>query len=258
MPASFEFEVEYAKSNRSACKHCKDKIDKDAVRVGLKALGAGEGQMGHVMDSTRWHHFGCFQRVRGAAWFKKHLSQSTDDCKNFNEMKEEDRVKLSALFSACRGEGSVQDENEGGSCNTPSKSSPPNKRKSGAAEDSSPKVAKLSNKGALTDEQFASVTEAKAVLTKRSSAMLSALLAKNGLPKSGRKEELTERIAECQVMGVPPKCSLCEKATLKWSRETGVFSCPGYFDDEAKSLKRCKGPGEGVTVERTPWQELTA
>lgn len=257
MPA-FEFEVEYAKSNRSACKHCKDKIEKDAVRVGIKAVGAGEGQMGHVMESTRWHHLGCFQRVRGVAWFKKHLPQSTDEVKNFNEMKEEDRAKLSALFCACRGEVSMQDENVGDSLNTPSKSSPPNKRKGGAAEESSPKIAKLSSQGSLTDEQFASINEAKSALTKRNSAMLSALLAKNGLPKSGRKDELTERIAECQVLGVPPKCSLCEKATLKWSRETGAFTCPGYFDEEAKSLKRCKGPGEGATIERVPWQELTA
>jgi len=254
MPA-FEFEVEYAKSNRSACKHCKDKIEKDAVRVGVKALGAGEGQMGHVMESTKWHHFGCFQRVRGVAWFKKHLPQSAEEVKNFSEMKEEDRTKLSALFSACRGEAS---ENDGALCNTPSKSSPPNKRKSSAAEENSPKVAKLSNKGALTDEQFAAVNEAKTALVKRSTAMLSALLAKNGLPKSGRKEELMERIAECSVLGVPPKCTLCEKATLKWSRETGAFTCPGYFDDESKSLKRCKGPGEGASIARVPWQELTA
>lgn len=255
---SFEFEVEYAKSNRSACKHCKEKIDKDAMRIGMKVLGAGEGQNGHVMESTRWHHFGCFPRVRGVAWFKKHLPQSTDECKNFNEMKEEDRKKLAALFSSCRGEGSINDENEGASCNTPSKTSPPNKRKSETADDHSPKAAKLSSKGSLTDEQFNAINEAKNVLAKRSIAMLSALLAKNGLPKSGRKDELTERIGECQVLGVPPKCCLCEKATLKWSRETGVFSCPGYFDDEAKSLKRCKGPGEGAAIERTPWQELTA
>jgi len=256
MPA-FEFEVEYAKSNRSACKHCKEKIDKDAVRVGLKALGAAEGQMGHVMESTRWHHFGCFQRVRGVAWFKKHIPQNIEEVRNFTEMKDEDRAKLSSLFSACKGDCSIQDENEG-TCNTPSKSSPPNKRKNSAADDSSPKVAKLSSKGSLTDEQFTAINEAKIVLTKRSTAMLGALLAKNGLPKSGRKDELTERIAECQVLGVPPKCALCEKATLKWSRETDVFSCPGYFDDEAKSFKRCKGPGEGATVDRAPWQELTA
>lgn len=254
MPA-FEFEVEYAKSNRSACKHCKDKIDKDAVRVGIKAVGAGEGQMGHVMESTRWHHFGCFQRVRGVAWFKKHLPQNLDEMRGFNDMKEEDRASLSALFSSCRGEGETQKDND---LNTPTKSSPPNKRKISANEESSPKVAKVLSRGMLTEEQFAAVNEVKTLLTKNNLAMLGALLAKNGLPKSGRKEELTERIAECKILGVPPKCSLCEKATLKWSRETGVFTCPGFFDEDVKSMKRCKGPPEGSTVERIPWQELMA
>lgn len=178
-----------------------------------------------------------------------------EEIKGFNDMKEEDCAKLSALFSVCRGEGETQQEND---LNTPSKSSPPNKRKITAAEESSPKVAKLLSKGTLTEEQFAAVNEVKSLLTKSNLSMLSALLAKNGLPKSGRKEELTERIAESKVLGVPPKCPMCEKATLKWSRETGVFTCPGYFDEEAKSMKRCKGPGEGATVERIPWQELMA
>lgn len=122
----------------------------------------------------------------------------------------------------------------------------------------SKKNAKLSTKGVLTDDQFLAVGNAKEALAKRNLAMLGAMLAHNGLPKSGRKEELTERIAECQIMGVPPKCSLCDKTKLKWSRETGAYSCPGYFDEEIKSLKRCRGPGEVDSVNRTPWQELTA
>merc|ERR1712061_273575 len=100
----------------------------------------------------------------------------------------------------------------------------------------------------MGDEQVAAIAEAKAKLTSKNAAWLGAALAKNGLPKAGRKEELIDRVAENQVLGIPPKCTLCEKKVLNWSRTTGKFSCPGYFDDEAKSFKRCKGPAEGADL----------
>merc|ERR1711959_350783 len=83
----------------------------------------------------------------------------------------------------------------------------------------------------------------------------SALFLRNGLPKTGRKDELIDRVAENQVLGVPPTCDVCEKRKLVWSRGTGKFSCPGFFDDETKAFKRCKGP-VGTELQRTPWQEL--
>merc|ERR1712039_134380 len=98
----------------------------------------------------------------------------------------------------------------------------------------------------LTTEQVAAIEEAKTKLASKNAAFLSAALARNGLPKTGRKEELLERVAENQVLGIPPTCGLCEKVKLRWSRETGKFSCPGFFDDEAKAFKRCKGPGDSA------------
>jgi len=46
-------EVEYAKSNRSTCRKCKEHIDKDELRVGI-----------HFDDekfsTDNWFHLGCF------------------------------------------------------------------------------------------------------------------------------------------------------------------------------------------------------
>jgi len=110
----------------------------------------------------------------------------------------------------------------------------------------------------LSDDQAKAVEDARAEFAKKSVAALGLLLAKNGLSKSGRKDELVERVAECKALGVPPLCSNCNKAKLRWSKTTGAFSCPGFFDDEAKHFKKCKGPGDGAEIVRTPWEELSA
>jgi len=54
----------------------------------------------------------------------------------------------------------------------------------------------------------------KTLLAKRSVAQLSASLSKNGLPKSGKKDELVERVAECRILGVPPFC-MVRKGSVK-------------------------------------------
>ncbi|CAL1139428.1 unnamed protein product [Cladocopium goreaui] len=45
-----------------------------------------------------------------------------------------------------------------------------------------------------------------------------------------------------------PVCPLCEKQKLRFSKVTGSYSCPGFFDDESKSFKRCKGPGDDTQL----------
>jgi len=46
--------AEYAKSNRSSCRSCSNKIAVKSLRLGLISKGRGG------VDMTRWHHFDCF------------------------------------------------------------------------------------------------------------------------------------------------------------------------------------------------------
>lgn len=46
--------MEYAKSNRSSCKKCAEKIAANSPRLGL----VSRDPRGH--DMTRWHHLDCF------------------------------------------------------------------------------------------------------------------------------------------------------------------------------------------------------
>jgi len=259
---SFSFEVEYAKSNRSACKKCKGKIDKDLVRIGFKAEAPedAEGAAAHVGCS--WHHFGCFPQAKGQVWFKRHLtSTAVEGILGLDALKSEDRAAVAELFKACRGDApmpAVPNSVTGASAvvdnETPTKASRKRKQTCDVAADGMDGSVKVP-KGVLTEEQAAAIVEAKTKLASKSAAFLSAALEKNGLPKTGRKDELLDRVAENSVLGVPPVCDVCEKRRLSWARSTGQFSCPGYFDDESKHFKRCKGP-TGTEQQRTPWQEM--
>ena len=52
------------------------------------------------------------------------------------------------------------------------------------------------------------------------------MVSKNGLPKTGKKEDLVNRAAESIVLGVPPECPVCSRPDkvkrFRWNRETGI------------------------------------
>ena len=52
-----EFQVDYAKSNRSKCKRCEEKINKDDLRVANMVDGAMKQMSGKI---PAWHHVDCF------------------------------------------------------------------------------------------------------------------------------------------------------------------------------------------------------
>lgn len=253
---SFSFEVEYAKSNRAACKKCKDKIAKDHVRVGIKQEQPEDAEGAAAHFGCSWYHFACFHQAKGQKWFKTHFPAEVDEnVAGLASLKDDDREAVLALFKACRGEGPVPAAPIGPESEAPVKVASKRKVKEGDADDAG--AAKAQKVAFLTEAQEAAIVEAKANLASKNASYLGAILAKNGLPKTGRKEELIDRAAENQVLGVPPTCDVCQKKKLSWSRGTGKFSCPGFFDDESKSFRKCKGPA-GTDLQRTPFEDLGA
>jgi len=260
------FEVEYAKSGRAGCKHCKAKIDKDALRIGHKTVAQAAEDGGedaaaransHMLESTKWYHRECFSLMKGKAWFKKNLPENASSCSGFETLKTEDQEVVTKTFAICRGES--------GDANVADMPTPSKKREApgDTQEGSAQKQRKLETtaapalaQGVLTDDQFKAFQVAKDEFAKKNVAQLGAMLAKNGLPKSGAKQLLVERAAECKALGVPPACPTCEKGRLQFSRVTGGISCPGFFDDDAARFKKCKGPSADFSMVRTEWQEL--
>lgn len=83
MEPDYKYQAEYAKSNRSTCRACKNTI-------GLGSLRMGALVQSHIFDGkmTLWYHYNCF--------FKRTKVLQTSDIKNFEKLKFEDQEKIIA------------------------------------------------------------------------------------------------------------------------------------------------------------------
>jgi poly [ADP-ribose] polymerase len=57
-----DLKVEYAKSNRSSCFHCKSNIDKGIPRIATRGATDDEND-GRLFEVDRWHHVECFIEI---------------------------------------------------------------------------------------------------------------------------------------------------------------------------------------------------
>ena len=81
------FKCEYAKSNRAACKGCKEKIGKDELRLAkMVKVPAFDGVSPH------WYHFNCF--------FEKCRPKSTGDMGHFSSLRFEDQKRIEAKIGS--------------------------------------------------------------------------------------------------------------------------------------------------------------
>uniref|UniRef100_A0A452UI27 Poly [ADP-ribose] polymerase n=1 Tax=Ursus maritimus TaxID=29073 RepID=A0A452UI27_URSMA len=65
-----DFAAEYAKSNRSTCKGCMEKIEKGQIRLSKKMLDPEKPQLGMI---DRWYHPNCFVKNREELGFRQEL-----------------------------------------------------------------------------------------------------------------------------------------------------------------------------------------
>lgn len=106
-----DFAVEYAKSNRSTCKGCEQKIEKDQIRVSKKSVDPEKPQLGLI---DRWYHTGCFVSRREELVFKPEYSAA--QLKGFNALRAEDKEELKKRLPAVKSEGKRKgDEVDGAS-----------------------------------------------------------------------------------------------------------------------------------------------
>ncbi|XP_010465411.1 PREDICTED: polynucleotide 3'-phosphatase ZDP-like isoform X2 [Camelina sativa] len=88
--------AEYAKSNRSSCKSCSEKIAVKSLRLGLISKGPGG------VDMTRWHHFACFPT-------DSEPIASADDIQGLSALEKDDQDALMKMVEQC-GEESAKKE----------------------------------------------------------------------------------------------------------------------------------------------------
>uniref|UniRef100_A0A803LVS5 PARP-type domain-containing protein n=1 Tax=Chenopodium quinoa TaxID=63459 RepID=A0A803LVS5_CHEQI len=92
------FVAEYAKSNRSACKTCSEKIAANALRLGVVTKDKQRG-----FDATKWHHFHCFS-------FKSNSVSSVSAIRGFDSLKSDDQEAMKKLVEELGKEKVVDDD----------------------------------------------------------------------------------------------------------------------------------------------------
>ncbi|XP_063958511.1 poly [ADP-ribose] polymerase 1-like [Lytechinus pictus] len=101
------FRVEYAKSNRASCKSCRNKIDKESLRLAKMVQSP-------VFDGKipNWFHFHCF--------FKRNKPESQADIGGFPSLRWDDQQRIKETLSGKKPGGSLKsaDPDEGGESNT--------------------------------------------------------------------------------------------------------------------------------------------
>lgn len=87
-----DFKVEYAKSSRSACIGCEEKIIKDEVRISKKDYESEKAMQFGGLD--RWYHVECFAKLRtDLGYYEK-----GDDLPGIKDLSKEDQANLKAAL----------------------------------------------------------------------------------------------------------------------------------------------------------------
>mmetsp|Transcript_23760 Transcript_23760/g.38118 ORF Transcript_23760/g.38118 Transcript_23760/m.38118 type:complete len:282 (-) Transcript_23760:52-897(-) len=281
MPKKHHFAAEYAKSSMATCRVCMAKIVKDSLRVGHlqadlendaalasnaadKESSDATKRLAVIAGATRWHHFECFPRMKGAKWMSANLPASPGKIQGFSSLKKADQKKLESLWKVIAGSGSSKNgsgatsvgaKRKASEMEEAGKSTKSRGKSSNGSDKAAAKLAKLTSvQGVLTAAQLTKVQKLEEELSSRTAAQLQFELAKNSQGRAGKKEELTQRVAEGRLLGALPPCPKCEHGQIHWSRLGGWFNCPGYFDREAKIQKRCNFRAKDMS--RSAWKKM--
>ena len=236
--------LEEAKSSRSSCKVCKEKITKGELRIGSVAQGPGDYEM------TSWRHAICFKVPKkfnndleslfegGTAppellvLFERVLSAKADV---LGQKKREIEEVLTAANEAMEGTSSPS-------------------RKKVKTEGTSPtRLAAIEEIAASKglDGKLVALSEKYSHMT---TAAMKQILKFNYQVQSGNKDELKERCIQGERFGGFPRCEECKggedvpgrttegrkSSTLKLQQITeehvktgqGIWTCSGYYDTQ--------------------------
>eukprot|EP00928_Gymnodinium_smaydae_P091882 TRINITY_DN75644_c0_g1_i1.p1 TRINITY_DN75644_c0_g1~~TRINITY_DN75644_c0_g1_i1.p1 ORF type:complete len:286 (-),score=46.19 TRINITY_DN75644_c0_g1_i1:195-1052(-) len=271
MPKINKFHAEYAKSNMATCRVCMAKIPKEALRIGHvqedvpllpndaavaseraveKEVKADKRQFA-IAQAARWHHFECFPKMKGPKWMAANLPAKPESAVfGFKLLKKQDQQRVLKLFKALHdvstanvGSGRKRKLSSDATGSMAAKEIGA-RSKAGISTPNASKVARTltqltSVQGVLKVGDFKKVQKIEQQIAANSISQLQSELGKNDQVKTGKKDELIQRVAEGRVLGALPACPRCQKGRVHWSRVGGWYSCPGHFDREAKIQKRC-------------------
>ncbi|KAG8183478.1 hypothetical protein JTE90_001045 [Oedothorax gibbosus] len=206
-----EFSVEYAKSARSTCRGCGEKILKGVVRI--SKLDVYNSERKKYGPSPMWHHIDCFVNAKEELQY----NDSAEKLPGFNTLKDEDKNELREKIGT-QGVKRKAEEDSG------SKS-----KKSVRKEDSKLKT--------QNEALFKMRDNLSNHLKKKD--MIN-LLELNNQHVSTGLARLVDHLSDCMVFGALKECPDCHNARPRFLNN--AYVCPGHLTEWTKCQYETRYP----------------
>uniref|UniRef100_A0A7R8Z663 Poly [ADP-ribose] polymerase n=1 Tax=Timema douglasi TaxID=61478 RepID=A0A7R8Z663_TIMDO len=201
-----DYSVEYAKSNRAACRGCEEKIAKGDVRISKKDYESAEARRYGGLD--RWHHVECFTKLREELEF----FDSGDSLNGIKTLLKEDQQKVKQALPKISVKVKKEDEVDG------------------VAPEKKVKTEQSYDEGKLKEQNkimFKYRDNLKRKLKKRD---LVQLLEHNNQEVPSGEETMLDRLADNMTFGALKKCNECKTGQLVFQSGVG-YKCSGDFSE---------------------------
>uniref|UniRef100_A0A4W4FXV0 Poly [ADP-ribose] polymerase n=1 Tax=Electrophorus electricus TaxID=8005 RepID=A0A4W4FXV0_ELEEL len=227
-----DFAVEYAKSNRSTCKGCEQKIEKDQIRVSKKTVDPEKPQLGLI---DRWYHTGCFVSRREELAFKPEYSAS--QLKGFAALRDEDKVELKKRLPAVKGEGKRKADSVDGA----------GVSKKQKKEEELQKQLEMKMKSQL-------IWGIKDKLKKYCSTNdMKELLIANGQEVPSGESNILDRLSDCMAFGSLKPCETCQGQLVF---KSDAYYCTGDISAWTKCVFKTQSPNRKDWVTPKEFHEI--
>jgi hypothetical protein len=248
------YTIENAKSARSSCKKCKEKIEKGGERIGVHS-DLGDGKI-----MTKWYKVGCFPIPRKFAllpieeFLDEHLIDETED------KVLDDPTKRQQLIDV------LSTKKEKKKTNTKAAATAAASAKKGSAfiESIKRNVETLDNiendepakkKIKLSDTDKA-IAEVYLKYNGMKTGELKDILSWNNVVKTGTKEVLLTRVIDGCINGRIANCVACGEGKPRISDDGSIIECNGYYDSDIGSRIVCSNKIKVESAERyKPWYD---
>uniref|UniRef100_A0A674AVC3 Poly [ADP-ribose] polymerase n=1 Tax=Salmo trutta TaxID=8032 RepID=A0A674AVC3_SALTR len=228
-----DFAVEYAKSNRSTCKGCEQKIEKDQIRVSKKTVDPEKPQLGLI---DRWYHTACFVGRREELVFKPEYSAT--QLKGFNTLRVEDKEELKRRLPAVKSKGKRKtDEVDGEGASKKKKDEEEKKKVELQMKEQSQLIWGIKDKL----RQFCSTNDMKE------------LLIANGQEVPSGESNVVDSLGDCMAFGALKPCEECQGQLVF---KSDAYYCTGDLSAWTKCVFKTQLPNRKDWVIPKEFHEL--
>uniref|UniRef100_A0A915BV35 Poly [ADP-ribose] polymerase n=1 Tax=Parascaris univalens TaxID=6257 RepID=A0A915BV35_PARUN len=189
--------VEYARSNRGKCTHCKATIDKECMKLGIK---------------SSWYHADCFRSAQPS------IVEGAESIAGFMDMDESDKKTLLKEF------GSEAEKKR----KTEAKVEATEAKK---AKLDDPAAVKLKKQLKTQADALWKMREALSKCVSKNEMQQLLQSNKQVLPTHGGESKLLERLVDCAIFGCPLRCTRCKNGQLVFSSSQQTYVCTGHITE---------------------------